>query len=123
MLERSALKKSYTIDMRELGWRTAELFVSVNKGNTDRIAERLLAKPNVLSASIRVGDPDINVAAEIFFRSTEDLHAAVEDAKALPNVASVEWSEYVKLYTKKQNCMLNTIFGMEESRPTKAAKA
>jgi DNA-binding Lrp family transcriptional regulator len=111
LLEETLLVKSYKIDIRELGWRVADMLVSVEKGNSDRVAELLLGKPNVLSVSTRVGHPEVNVAASVFYRNTEDLHRLVEDTKAIPHVKAVEWSEIVKELRKSQTTMLNLIFG------------
>src|SRR5215467_9916289 len=86
LLERTLLAKRYTINVRELGWRTADLLISVEKDNSERIADALLAHQNVISTSIRVGDPNVNVAAQVYYRSTEELHSLIETTKAMPHV-------------------------------------
>ena len=114
ILERSVLLKQYQIDIREFGWRTADLFLSVGKGNSEKIAELLLTKPNVLSVSTRVGNPEINVAAQFFFRDSQELHRLIEEVKAIGNVERVEWSEVVKLTAKKQKIgLFDLIFGSD----------
>jgi DNA-binding Lrp family transcriptional regulator len=111
ILEQTLLVKNYFIDIKELGWRTADLFISVEKGNSEKIARLLLAKPNVLSVSTRVGHPEVNVAASIFYKSTEELHKLVEETKAIHHVRSVEWSEIVQVMNKDQSNMLDLVFG------------
>ncbi len=116
LLEETLLIKSYNIDLRELGWRTADMLVSVEKGNSDHVAEILLSKPNVLAVSTRVGHPEVNVAASVFYRNTEDLHRLVEETKAIPHVKAVEWSEIVRQLNKPQTVMLNLIFGANQAK-------
>jgi DNA-binding Lrp family transcriptional regulator len=111
LLERTILMKKYSINVRELGWRTADLFVSVEKDNSVKIAEALLANQNVIASSIRVGDPKVNVAAQVYYKSTEELHNLVESTKAMPHVMDVEWSEVVRVLEKEQDAMFSKIFG------------
>jgi DNA-binding Lrp family transcriptional regulator len=111
ILEESLLLKNYVLDLKELGWRTADLFIGVDKGNSEKVAKTLLAKPHVLNVSTRVGHPEISVAASVFYKSTEELHSLVEETKAIPNVKTVEWSEVVSVINKKQTEMLALIFG------------
>ena len=109
-LERSILKKAYRIDLRKLGWRKADLLVAVEKGNCEEVAKKLLGNKSVISASLRIGDPDINVMAEIFYGSSEDLHNLIESMRALPSVASVEWSEIVKVVGSNDVEIIDRLF-------------
>lgn len=60
-LERTLLKKKYQIDISQLGWRKADLMISVDKGNCEDVAKKLLeeCKDNVVATSLRIGDPQI----------------------------------------------------------------
>jgi DNA-binding Lrp family transcriptional regulator len=110
-LEREVLVKKYIIDIRSLGWRVGELFVSVEKGNSDRTAETLLSHHNVIATSVRIGDPNVNVAADIYYKDTSELHRLIEETRAMPYVKDVEWSEVVKSLEKRQEIMLTAVLG------------
>ena len=38
----------------------------------------------------------MNVAADIYYRDTSELHRLIEETRAMPYVKDVEWSEVVK---------------------------
>ena len=128
-LESSIVKKCYELDAKGFGWRTADLLISVEKGDSTEIANRLLVenlgiKPTanfsgkidrgdmnlggarILEASVRIGDPVINVMARILYRSSEDLFKTVQAIQGLPNVVRVEWSEIVKVVGKRSNALM-----------------
>ncbi len=41
-LEQVAITKTYNLDLQKLGWRTADLLISVQKGKTEETAQNLL---------------------------------------------------------------------------------
>ena len=110
ILERTILTKQYTVNLGEFGWRTGDLFVSVEKAKSDEIAQILLSDANVISTSTRMGDLEVNVSARVYYKSTEELHHLVEKTKSIPNVRDVEWSEEVKTYHREQDVMVGTVF-------------
>jgi DNA-binding Lrp family transcriptional regulator len=126
-LERSSIvRKSYELDAKQFGWRTADLLICVEKGDCMEIANRLLAENlgikltsdfskkinrgdmpldgvRIMEASVRMGDPVINVMVRILYRSSEDLFNTVQTIKGLPNVVRVEWAEIVKVIGRRNN--------------------
>ena len=113
-LEKSLLKKNYEIEVRELGWRTADIYLQVAQGKSEEIAKKLLVNNNnnniVLSTALRIGDPEINVSAHVFYKSSQELHTLIENIKAEPYVQSVEWSEIVKVVGINKVGMLEGLF-------------
>lgn len=97
-LEQTLIKRNYTIDIRQLGWRTADLAISVQKGVAKQTANELVRtrKDNVIVASLRIGDPVVDIMADVFYRDSQELHDLIESVKAMPNVIHVEWSEVVE---------------------------
>lgn len=75
-LEQSIISKAYNLDVRKLGWRTADLLISVEKGKTEETARKLLEnnKVNVIVASLRIGDPRVDIMADIFYKDSIELH-------------------------------------------------
>jgi DNA-binding Lrp family transcriptional regulator len=98
-LEESMLKKEYTLDMRKFGWRVADLLISVEKGKAEETAQKLLqaSKNNVITASLRIGHPQIDIMASVFYKNSQELHKLTETIKAMPYVTYVEWAEIVKV--------------------------
>jgi DNA-binding Lrp family transcriptional regulator len=128
-LEGSIIKKCYELDAKGFGWRTADLLISVDKGNCIEIANRLLTEnlgikltsdfskkinrgdmhlggARIMEASVRMGDPVINVMARILYRSSEDLFSTVQAIKGLPNVVRVEWAEIIKVVGRRNNASI-----------------
>jgi len=111
-LEESILKKAYTLDIRQLGWRTADLLISVEKGKADETAQKLLEnnKVNVIVASLRIGHPQVDVMADVFYRDSIELHSLTEKVKAMPYVTFVEWAEVVKVVGSNFSSILDKVF-------------
>jgi DNA-binding Lrp family transcriptional regulator len=97
-LERSVLKKTYQVNIKDLGWRNAEVLIAVEKGNSEKIADMLLEQhgENIASASLRIGHPSVNVMASAFYRTSGELHALIESIRGIPSITSVEWTELAK---------------------------
>lgn len=113
-LENSILKKNYQINTRELGWRTADLFLSVEKGRSEELAKKILDSNGnnniILNTSLRIGDPEINVSAQVLYKGSEELLEIIESVKAIPYVKNVDWSETVKVVGNNNIGMLERLF-------------
>ena len=111
-LERSILKKNYQVDFGQLGWRTADILISVEKGKSEQVARQILQneKNNVVYTSLRIGHPQIDLTAKAVYRDSEALHRLVEKIKALPFVTFVEWSEEVKVVGNNYPDIIDLIF-------------
>ena len=111
-LEESVLSKAYNLDIRKLGWRTADLLISVEKGKAEETAQKLLEnnKVNVIMASLRIGNPQVDIMADVFYRDSIELHALTEKVKAMPYVKYVEWAEVVKVVGSNSGSILDKVF-------------
>ena len=113
-LENSILKKNYQINIRELGWSTADLFLSVEKGRSEELSKKLLDGNGnnniILNTSLRIGDPEINVSAQVLYKGSEELLEIIESVKAAPYVKNVDWSETVKVVGNNNIGMLERLF-------------
>jgi len=116
-LEESVIKKTYTLDIAKLGWRLADLLVSVEKGKGEETALKLLQNngSNVIIASLRIGHPQVNIMAEIFYRDSQELHYLTERVKAMQYVTYVEWAEVVKVVGSNLPGMLEKVFKRDEN--------
>jgi DNA-binding Lrp family transcriptional regulator len=111
-IEESVLKKTYTLDIGRLGWRIADLLVSVEKGKGEETAQKLLQTngSNVIIASLRIGHPQVNIMAEIFYKDSQELHYLTERVKGMQYVTYVEWAEVVKIVGSNFPAMLEKVF-------------
>ena len=113
-LENSILKKNYQINIRELGLSTADLFLSVEKGRSEELSKKLLDGNGnnniILNTSLRIGDPEINVSAQVLYKGSEELLEIIESVKAAPYVKNVDWSETVKVVGNNNIGMLERLF-------------
>jgi DNA-binding Lrp family transcriptional regulator len=112
-LERSSiLKHRYNIDVRQFGWRTADILIGVEKGDCVQVAREILEdyKDNVISTSLRIGNPQVNVSAKVIYKSSQELFNLIQIFRAIPNVAFVEWYEEVEVVGFNYASLVNTLF-------------
>jgi DNA-binding Lrp family transcriptional regulator len=97
-IEKSLLKKSYKMDLKFLGNRTALVFIDVQGGKAKEIGEELLRKydKNVVNASTRINSSN-NLCLKVIYYGSEELHYLLEEIKAISSITKVDWSEEVML--------------------------
>jgi len=129
-IERSSIvRKSYELDAKQFGWRTADILITVEKGDCVEIANRLLTEdigigltsdiskvinkddnispgPRVIESSLRIGDPVVNVVTRVIYKSSDELFHIIQEIKKIPNIARVEWSEIVKVVGRNNALVL-----------------
>jgi DNA-binding Lrp family transcriptional regulator len=129
-IERSSIvRKSYELDAKQFGWRTADILITVEKGDCVEIANRLLTEdigvgltsdiskvinkddnispgPRVIESSLRIGDPVVNVVTRVIYKSSDELFHIIQEIKKMPNIARVEWSEIVKVVGRNNALVL-----------------
>jgi len=97
-IEKAILKKTYQMDLTKLGYRTAQIFVDVQKGKAKETGEELLKKydRNIVKASTRINSSN-NLCLEVVYNGSDELHFLLEEIKALPLATKVDWSEQVMM--------------------------
>jgi DNA-binding Lrp family transcriptional regulator len=129
-IERSSIvRKSYELDAKQFGWRTADILITVEKGDCVEIANRLLTEdigvgltsdiskvinkddnispgPRVIESSLRIGDPVVNVVARVIYKSSDELFHIIQEIKKMPSIARVEWSEIIKVVGRNNALVL-----------------
>ena len=98
-LEISILNKTYSLDLSTFGWRIADLLIGMhNGGDPHSTASNIVQEnsKNIVSASIRIGSPEINLGAQIRYKSSQELNQILQNIRALDNIDRVEWSEIVE---------------------------
>ena len=117
-LEKSVLKRSYSVNMSKFGLRTVKLHIKANGGMSDEIAKRIFQNySNVLMATVEI-DSVANIIAEVYVRNTSELYKMTEAIKRVPKVSDVQFSETVT-EVGKRGINLNdyAILGKKRSAP------
>jgi DNA-binding Lrp family transcriptional regulator len=97
-LEKSVLIKTYHIDLKRSGGKMGDIVINVDKGRSREVATNILKKykSNVMNVSTRINS-EHNVAAQIIYEDTAELHNLLENIKSIPYVTSLQWSEIVEI--------------------------
>ena len=95
-IEKSILKKSYQMDLTLLGYRTAQIFIDVQKGKAREVGEKILEKYDrtVIRASTRINSSN-NLCLDVVYNGSDELHNLLEEIKSIPVANQVDWSEQV----------------------------
>jgi DNA-binding Lrp family transcriptional regulator len=95
-IEKSILKKSYHMDLSLLGYRTAQIFIDVQKGKAREVGEMILEKYDrtVIRASTRINSSN-NLCLDVVYNGSDELHNLLEEIKSIPVANKVDWSEQV----------------------------
>jgi DNA-binding Lrp family transcriptional regulator len=95
-IEKTLFRKKYELNLNQMGFRNALIFVDVLKGRAKETGEKLLTRfdRSVLRASTRINSSN-NLCLEIVYDNSEQLHFLLEEIKAMPWTSNVDWSEQV----------------------------
>jgi len=102
-LEAKYLDVSYSLRLRNLGFRRIDFFLYTTGGNTSGIGRELLKHRDVISVGRSVGEHTIDLRAEAIVRDSVQLLELLEVMKAMPNVKDVIWSEIVEVIGRKRS--------------------
>jgi DNA-binding Lrp family transcriptional regulator len=111
-LEKHYLEFSYTLKLRELGYRRVDLLIYTGGGNTVNIAQKLLDRDEVVYVGQSIGEHTIDLRAEVIIRDNSQLLDLLEEVKAMPSVKDVVWSEIVRIVGKKRSVPSSVIDGI-----------
>jgi DNA-binding Lrp family transcriptional regulator len=116
-LERSVLIKTYHIDLKASGGKMGDIVVNVEKGKSKEVATNILKKykSNVMSVSTRINS-EHNLAAQILYNDTAELHDLLENIKSIPYVTSLQWSEMVEMIGDNSPLVITAFFNKSRQR-------
>ena len=116
-LEKSLLIKAYHIDLKASGGKMGDIVVNVDKGKSREVATNILKKykSNVMSVSTRINS-EHNVAAQILYNNTAELHNILESIKSIPYVNSLQWSEIVEIIGDNSPLVITAFFNTSRQR-------
>jgi DNA-binding Lrp family transcriptional regulator len=85
-LEKSVLTKAYHINLKASGAKMGDTIINVDKGRSREVAGNILKK---FKSNVKnVSTSEHNVAAQIIYNDTAELHNLLENIKAMPYVTS-----------------------------------
>jgi DNA-binding Lrp family transcriptional regulator len=107
-IEKTLFRKKYELNLNQMGFRNALIFVDVLKGRAKETGEKLLTRfdRSVLRASTRINSSN-NLCLEIVYDNSEQLHFLLEEIKAMPWTSNVDWSEQVNLIGENVSNIVN----------------
>ena len=107
-IEKTLFRKKYELNLNQMGFRNALIFVDVLKGKAKETGEKLLIRfdRSVLRASTRINSSN-NLCLEIVYDNSEQLHFLLEEIKAMPWTSNVDWSEQVNLIGDNVSNIIN----------------
>jgi DNA-binding Lrp family transcriptional regulator len=116
-LEKSLLVKAYHINLKASGGKIGDAVINVDKGKSREVATNILKKykTNVMSVSTRINS-EHNVAAQIIYNDTAELHNLLESIKSIPYVTSLLWSEMVEIIGDNSPLVTTAFFNNSRQR-------
>jgi hypothetical protein len=93
----------YSSTLEKYGWRQLELLISTGGGKSMAIGKDLLKRDKVAYVARTIGQYNIDLRAEVFVNSSEELVNLIEDVKAMNGVKDVIWSEAIEVVGRKNH--------------------
>lgn len=85
------------MNLVKLGKKRVDFFIATEKGLAVTIANKMLKIKNVVSVGRSIGEPTIDLRAELIVQDNGDLLELLERIKRINGVCDVIWSEIVQM--------------------------
>jgi DNA-binding Lrp family transcriptional regulator len=108
-LEGEFLQLLYVMNLVNLGYRRVDFLIATQRGLTIALANDLLKIKEVVRVGRSVGQPTIDLRAEILIRNNGELLELLEFVKAMDGVRDVVWSEIVQVVGDKGSVPMDVI--------------
>jgi DNA-binding Lrp family transcriptional regulator len=96
-LARKYLTVTHSLNLQRYGWRQLQLLISTSGGRTVAIGKELMKLKQVVFVAGTIGEVKIDLRAEVYVRSGQELLDLLENVKALNGVREVVWSEVAEV--------------------------
>lgn len=111
-LEKHFLEFTYSLKLKNLGFRRVDLLIYTGGGSTNAVAQKLLDRDEVVYVGKSIGEHTIDLRAEVIIKDNAQLLDLMEDVKAMPSVRDVVWSEIVQIVGQKRSIPSSIIDAM-----------
>jgi DNA-binding Lrp family transcriptional regulator len=97
LLEKDFLNLSYHMNIASLGYRRVEFLIATQRGLSLPVANELMMIKAIVRIGHSIGEPTIDLRAELIIRDNGELLDLLEQIKAISGVRNVVWTEIVKI--------------------------
>jgi DNA-binding Lrp family transcriptional regulator len=95
-LEDKLIETNYSVKLEELGWKKVTLLVSISKADPVKVGKEILElSRSVISVRRIMGSMSMDLAAEMIFKTNEDLVSMMEKIRLISGVGQIAWMEIV----------------------------
>jgi DNA-binding Lrp family transcriptional regulator len=102
-LQDSLIVTRYLLKTERLGWRNATLLISTASGKTETIGRQILDMSDLVSSVTRaLGGNNIDLRAEVAFKTNTDLTTLIDRIKSIEGVSGLIWSESLNLIAERE---------------------
>jgi hypothetical protein len=109
----------YSSTLQKYGWRQVEFLISTTGGKTMTVGKALLKRKDVAYVARAVGQFNIDLRAEIFVQSNDELINLLEEVKAMRGVRDVIWSEIVEVVGRRNHIPTGTLAALKRKEAVK----
>src|SRR5256712_3039977 len=121
-LAREYLAIMYSSTLEKYGWRQLEFLISTVGGRTMAIGKDLLKRDEVAYVARTIGQFTIDLRAEVFVQSSDELVNLIEEVKAMKGVKELIWSEVVEVVGRKDQIPTETVAALKRKEAIKPVK-
>ena len=101
LVEKQHLESWYSMNVTGVGHKRVDFLIATGRGRTVPIARKLLKVKEVVSVSRSIGQPTIDLRAELIVKDNSQLLELLEQVKGIDGVRNVVWSEVIHVVGKK----------------------
>lgn len=101
LVEKLHLESWYNMNVTGVGHRRVDFLIATERGRTIPVARKLLMVKEVVSVGRSIGQPTIDLRAELIVKDNGRLLDLLEQVKGIDGVRNVVWSEIVHVVGKK----------------------
>jgi DNA-binding Lrp family transcriptional regulator len=95
------MRVSYKLNLERYGWRKIEILISTRGGRTLAIGEEIMKHRQIVHAARTIGQFNVDLKAEAFVRTSEELLDVIEKVKAVNGVKDAIWIQVVDVIGDK----------------------
>jgi hypothetical protein len=112
----------YSSTLEKYGWRQLELLIATGGGRSMAIGKDLLRRDKVAYVARTIGQYNIDLRAEVFVRSSEELVNLIEEVKAIDGVKDVIWSEAIEVVGRKNHIPTEIVAALKKKAAIKKVR-
>ena len=101
LLEKHFLDNFYAMNLTSFGYKRVDFLIATQRGLTVSVGKKLMKIKEVVYVGRSIGEPTIDLRAEVIIKGNGQLLELLEQVKAMDGVKDVVWSEIVQIVGRK----------------------